>query len=51
MGAQYFNYRRPRQFISSGGAGTMGFGLGAAMGAKLANPHQTVFNIAGDGLF
>ena len=48
--AQYFNYRRPRQFISSG-AGTMGFGLGAAMGAKLANPHQTVFNIAGDGCF
>ena len=49
--AQYFNYRRPRQFISSGGAGTMGFGLGAAMGAKLANHHQTVFNIAGDGCF
>lgn len=49
--AQYFNYRSPRQFISSGGAGTMGFGLGAAMGAKLANPHQTVFNIAGDGCF
>lgn len=49
--AQYFNYRRPRQFISSGGAGTMGFGLGAAMGAKLANSHQTVFNIAGDGCF
>lgn len=49
--AQYFNYRRPRQFISSGGAGTMGFGLGAAMGAKLANPPQTVFNIAGDGCF
>lgn len=49
--AQYFNYRRPRQFISSGGAGTMGFGLGAAMGAKLANPHQTVFNIAGVGCF
>ena len=49
--AQYFNYRCPRQFISSGGAGTMGFGLGAAMGAQLANPHQTVFNIAGDGCF
>lgn len=49
--AQYFHYKRPRQFISSGGAGTMGFGLGAAMGTKLGNPTKTVFNIAGDGCF
>ena len=49
--AQYFRYKRPRQFISSGGAGTMGFGLGAAMGTKLGNPTKTVFNIAGDGCF
>ena len=49
--AQYYHYRRPRQLITSGGAGTMGFGLGAAIGAKYGNPHQTVFNIAGDGCF
>lgn len=49
--AQYYHFRRPRQLITSGGAGTMGFGLGAAIGAKYGNPHQTVFNIAGDGCF
>lgn len=49
--AQYYHYRRPHQLITSGGAGTMGFGLGAAIGAKYANPDQTVVNIAGDGCF
>ena len=49
--AQYYHFRRPRQLITSGGAGTMGFGLGATIGAKYGNPHQTVFNIAGDGCF
>ena len=49
--AQYFNFKTPRTLISSGGLGTMGFGLGAAIGAKVANPDKTVFNIAGDGSF
>lgn len=49
--AQYYHFRRPRQLITSGGAGTMGFGLGAAIGAKYGNPEQHVFNIAGDGCF
>ena len=49
--AQYYHYRRPRQLITSGGAGTMGFGLGAAIGAKYGNPDFPVFNIAGDGCF
>ena len=49
--AQYYHYRRPRQLITSGGAGTMGFGLGAAIGAKYGNPDFPVFNIAGDGSF
>lgn len=49
--AQYFNFKNPRTLISSGGLGTMGFGLGASMGAKVANPDKTVFNIAGDGSF
>lgn len=41
----------PRHFITSGGLGTMGFGLPAAIGARLANPHKRVINIAGDGSF
>lgn len=49
--AQYYKYREPRSFISSGGLGTMGFGLGAALGAKVARPDKTVVNIAGDGSF
>lgn len=49
--AQYFNYKAPRTFISSGGLGTMGFGLGAAIGAQMAKKDKRVFNIAGDGSF
>ena len=49
--AQYFKFKRPRQLISSGGLGTMGYGLGASMGAKIAKPDYPVFNIAGDGCF
>jgi len=49
--AQYFKVSRPRQFISSGGLGTMGFGFPAAMGAQVAFPDKTVVDIAGDGSF
>lgn len=49
--AQYYHFRNPRSFISSGGLGTMGFGLGAAIGAKVGCPDKTVVNIAGDGSF
>jgi acetolactate synthase-1/2/3 large subunit len=47
--AQYFHFARPRRWINSGGLGTMGFGLPAAMGAKVGCPDQTVVCIAGDG--
>lgn len=47
--AQYYASSKPRRFISSGGLGTMGFGLPAAMGVQMAHPDQVVFNIAGDG--
>jgi len=49
--AQYYRNRETRTFISSGGLGTMGFGLGAAIGAKVGQPGKTVVNIAGDGSF
>jgi len=47
--AQYYKFRRPRRWISSGGLGTMGFGLPAAVGAKAAHPDQLVVDIDGDG--
>ena len=49
--AQYYKYASPRAFLSSGGLGTMGYGLGAAIGAQIANPGKQVVNIAGDGCF
>lgn len=49
--AQFYRFRSPRHFISSGGLGTMGFGLGAAIGAQVANPDKRVINMAGDGSF
>ncbi|MGL4572148.1 MAG: biosynthetic-type acetolactate synthase large subunit [Clostridium sp.] len=49
--AQYFNTKRERSFISSGGLGTMGYGLGAAIGASFGRPKAKVINIAGDGSF
>jgi acetolactate synthase I/II/III large subunit len=47
--AQFFNFRKPRTFISSGGLGTMGYGFPAAIGAQIAKPDATVIDIAGDG--
>ncbi len=49
--AQYYTYTKPRTLISSGGLGTMGYGIGAAIGAKVAYPDRTVINIGGDGCF
>ena len=49
--AQYYKYSKPRTLLTSGGLGTMGYGLGAAMGAKIAKPEKTVINVAGDGCF
>ena len=49
--AQFYKYKAPRRFLTSGGLGTMGYGLGASIGAKLGKPDMPVFNIAGDGCF
>ncbi len=49
--AQYYKYTKPRTFLSSGGLGTMGYGLGACIGAKVGIPDKSVINIAGDGCF
>lgn len=49
--AQFYQYSEPRTFLSSGGLGTMGYGLGACIGAKLGRPDKTVINVAGDGCF
>ena len=49
--AQYYKFNRPRQLITSGGCGTMGYGLGASIGASMGTNRGKVFNIAGDGCF
>lgn len=49
--AQNYMYRKPRTLLSSGGLGTMGYGLGASIGAKIGRPDMKVINIAGDGCF
>lgn len=49
--AEFYNFRKPRSFASSGGLGTMGYGLGAAIGCKVGNPEKVVVNCAGDGSF
>lgn len=49
--AQYYKYTKPRTFLSSGGLGTMGYGLGACIGAKLGREDKVCINIAGDGCF
>ncbi len=49
--AQYYKFTEPRSLLTSGGLGTMGYGLGASLGAKMGKPEKTVVNIAGDGCF
>lgn len=49
--AQYYKYTEPRTLVTSGGLGTMGYGLGASLGVKMGRPEKTVVNVAGDGCF
>ncbi len=49
--AEFYDFKNPRSLATSGGLGTMGYGLGASIGAKMGNPDKTVVNIAGDGSF
>ncbi|MDE7359181.1 MAG: acetolactate synthase large subunit, partial [Lachnospiraceae bacterium] len=49
--AQYYKYSSPRTLLTSGGLGTMGYGLGACIGAKMGQPDKICINIAGDGCF
>ena len=49
--AQYYRYSAPRTLLTSGGLGTMGYGLGACIGAKMGQPDKICINIAGDGCF
>ena len=51
LAAQFYKYTQPRTLLTSGGLGTMGYGLGASIGAKVGVPEKTVVNIAGDGCF
>ncbi len=49
--SQFYHYTKPRTFLSSGGLGTMGYGLGACIGAKVGNPDKICINVGGDGCF
>ena len=49
--AQHYKFKEPRTLLTSGGLGTMGYGLGACIGAKVGRKDKTVVNIAGDGCF
>ena len=49
--AQYYKFKEPRQLLTSGGLGTMGYGVGACIGAKYGRPDRVAINIAGDGCF